>query len=311
MKNKLKIAASYGIVLLIALMMALNYQLFVFPNRFAPAGLNGIFTMIQHVLGFKFSYTSIILNVPLAIISFFVNSKPRALRTLTYCVCFSGFLMVFDHMDFSAIAYSTVISVLLGPLVAGLITGFGGYVMHTVNACYGGTEFVAGFIHKKRPDINFFNIIFVLNITVAVASFFVYDYKIEPVLLCIIYSYASSSVRDVMKQHHEKAVRCEIITDRPQELKDAIIHQLHHTATEISAVGAYSGREKSILLCIVNPSQVNELTRVVSRYPDSFVIVSSANSIVGNFKRLDSHGNPEHQFYDGGIPVPAGKQEKQ
>ena len=85
---------SYAMVVLIALMMALNYQLFVFPNRFAPAGLNGIFTMIQHVLGFKLSYTSIILNVPLAIISFFVNSKPRALRTLTYCLAFSGFLMV-------------------------------------------------------------------------------------------------------------------------------------------------------------------------------------------------------------------------
>lgn len=310
MKKRLKVAASYGIVVLIALMMALNYQLFVFPNRFAPAGLNGIFTMIQHVFGFSFSYSSIILNVPLAIISFFVNSKPRALRTLTYCIAFSGFLMVFEQVDFSAIAYSTTNSTLLGPLVAGLITGAGGYVMHKLNACYGGTEFVAGFIHKKRPDINFFNIIFILNITVAVASFFVYDYKIEPVLLCIIYSYASSSVRDVLRQNHEKAVRCEIVTDHPDAIKNDIILELHHTATVLSATGAYSGQPKSVLLCIVNPSQVNELTRLVQRYPDSFVIVSSATNIVGNFKRLDSHGNPEHHLYDGGIPAPAGKNEK-
>lgn len=303
MKKRLKIAASYGMVLLIALMMALNYQLFVFPNRFAPAGLNGIFTMIQHLFGFKFSYTSIILNVPLAIVSFFVNSKPRALRTLTYCLAFSGFLMVFDTMDFSRIAYSTVNSTLLGPLVAGLITGFGGYMMHKVNACYGGTEFVAGFIHKKRPDINFFNIIFVLNITVAVASFFVYDYKIEPVLLCIIYSYASSSVRDVMKQHYEQAVRCEIITENPERIKEAIIRELRHTATVVPATGAYSGREKSVILCIVNSSQVHELTRLVARYPDSFVVVSQATAVVGNFKRLDSHGKPERHFYDGGTPV--------
>ena len=34
---------SYAMVVLIALMMALNYTLFVFPNSFAPAGLNGIF----------------------------------------------------------------------------------------------------------------------------------------------------------------------------------------------------------------------------------------------------------------------------
>jgi len=309
MQSRLKVAASYFIVVLIALMMALNYQLFVFPNQFAPAGLNGVFTMIQHLFNFKVSYTSIILNVPLAIVSFFVNSRPRALRTLTYCLFFSLFLMLLDEVDLSAFVYSTTSSTLLGPLVAGLITGAGGYVMHKLNACYGGTEFVAGFIHKYKPNINFFNIIFVLNVSVAVASYFVYGYKIEPVLLCIIYSYASSSVRDVMNQRHERAVRCEIVTDSPELLKEAIITQLHHTATVIPATGAYSGKEKTVLLCIVNASQVNELTKLVAQYPDTFVIVSSATSIVGNFKRLDSHGKPIVHLFDGGIPAPTGKQE--
>ena len=78
----MKKTVSYLMVVLIALMMALNYQLFVFPNKFAPAGLNGIFTMIQHVLGFKLSYTSIILNVPLAILVFFVIARPFATRSL-------------------------------------------------------------------------------------------------------------------------------------------------------------------------------------------------------------------------------------
>ena len=301
MKNTLKVIASYGIVVLVAMVMALNYQLFVFPNRFAPAGLNGLFTMIQHAFGFKLSYTTIILNVPLAIISFFVNSRPRALRTLTYSIFFSLFLMLLERMDLSAFVYSTVNSTLLGPLVAGLITGCGGYVMHKLNACYGGTEFVAGFIHKYKPDVNFFNIIFVLNITVAIASYFVYDYQIEPVLMCIIYSYASSSVRDVMNRRHESAVRCEIITDQPEELSAAIINQLHHSATAIPARGAYTGADKTILLCIVNGSQVMELSRLVEQFPGSFVIVSSATKVLGNFKRLDSHGNPEVHLYDGGV----------
>lgn len=300
MKNTLKVIASYGLVVLIALMMALNYQMFVFPNRFAPAGLNGIFTMIQHVFGFKFSYTTIIINIPLAIAAFFINSKPRALRSLTYCLSFSGFLMLLDNMDMSAFVYATPISTLMGPLVAGLITGFGGYLMFSLNACYGGTEFVAGFIHKYKPGVNFFNIIFVLNITVALVSYFVYDYNVEPVLMCIIYSYGSSSVRDTLNRRSQSAVRCEIITGHPAQIKDKIIHQLHHTATEITGKGAYSDEEKSILLCIVNSSQVNELTKLVSEFPDSFVIVSTATRIMGNFKHLDSRGKPEVKMFDQG-----------
>lgn len=300
MKNALKIAASYVLVLLVALMMAFNYHLFVFPNRFAPAGLNGIFTMLQHVFGIKLGFTTIVLNVPLAIASFFINSKPRALRSLTYSVAFSVFLTLLEYVDLSAFVYSTVNSTLLGPLVAGLLTGFGGYMMHKVNACYGGTEFVAGFIHKYKPNVNFFNVIFVLNIAVALVSYFVYDYQIEPVLLCILYCYTSSSVRDTMNRRHQSAIRCEIITEHPNELNDAIIHQLHHTATVIAGKGAYTGHDKSILLCIVNPSQVSELTKLVAQFPDSFVIVSSATRIMGNFKRLDSRGNPEVLLYDGG-----------
>lgn len=300
MKNTLKVVASYGLVVLIALMMAVNYQLFVFPNRFAPAGLNGIFTMLQHAFGFKFSYTTIILNVPLAIISFFVNSRPRALRTLVYCLSFSAFLGILDSMDLSAFIYSTTVSTLVGPLVAGLITGFGGYVMHKINACYGGTEFIAGFIHKYKPNINFFHIIFVLNVTVAVVSYFVYGYKVEPVLMCIIYSYGSSTVRDTLSRKYESAVRCEIVTDQAEKLNEQIISRLHHSATVISGKGAYSGSEKDILLCVINPAQLAELTKLVEQFPGSFVIVSSATKIIGNFKRLDSHGKPETNMFDSG-----------
>ena len=300
MQNRLKVIASYCVVVLIALMMALNYQMFVFPNKFAPAGLNGIFTMIQYLFDFKFSYTTIIINIPLAIAAFFINSKPRALRSLTYCLSFSVFLMIFEKLDLSAFVYSSNISALTGPLVAGLITGFGGYVMHKINACYGGTEFIAGFIHRYKPNMNFFNVIFVLNISVAVISYFVYGFQIEPVLMCIVYSFGSSSVRDNLNRKHQSAIRCEIITDRPDEINQRIIHELHHSATVITGKGAYSGEEKTILLCIVNPTQVSELTKLVEQFPGSFVIMSSATKIMGNFKHLDSHGKQETILLDEG-----------
>ena len=47
-----KKVVSYLVIILLGLVLALDYQLFVFPNEFAPAGLSGIFTMIQYVFGF-------------------------------------------------------------------------------------------------------------------------------------------------------------------------------------------------------------------------------------------------------------------
>ena len=296
----MKKVVSYLMVVLIALMMALNYQLFVFPNSFAPAGLNGIFTMIQHVLGFKLSYTSILLNVPLAIIVFFAIAKPFATRSLVYAVAFSGFLMVFEAVDFSAFVYKTEISALVGPAVAGMITGFGGYYMHRIGACYGGTEFIAKLIHKRNPAVNFFSIIFALNVVVAVASYFVYDFQIQPVLMCIIYSYFSSSVRDHMNRKRGSALRCEIITRDPEHLSRDIIENLHHGVTALEAKGMYTGEEKTLLVCVINQSQLTELSKVVAAYPGSFVTFSHVNSVLGNFKLLGSDNRPEKQLFDSG-----------
>lgn len=303
MRNRLKVILSYGTILLVALVMAMNYQLFVFPNNFAPAGLNGLFTMLQHLCGFKLSYASVILNIPLAIVSCFVNSRVRAIRSLIYVVAFSVFLMILDRVDLDAFVYATTASTILGPAVAGLIAGGCGYLMHKINAHLGGTEFIADFISKYKPSFNFFSVIFLLNAAVAVISYFVYGYQIEPVLLCILYCYFSSAVRDNMNRKNQSAVRCEIITKNPDELCDAIIHQLHHTATRYPAEGIFSGEKKTVLVCIVNPVQVSELTKLVSKFPGSFVCLSPVSTVIGNFKRLDSHGKPEIRILDDGTPV--------
>lgn len=298
-----KKVVSYLFVILLGLVLALGYQLFVFPNDFAPAGLNGIFTMIQYLFGFKLSNASLILNIPLYILVYFKVSKPFANRAMVFLLSFSGFLSLLDLVDLSPFVYSTTISTLLGPAVGGMISGFCGYYMHLMGTCMGGTEYIAKLLHKKNPNFNFFSIIFGLNVVVACISYFVYDYKIEPVLLCIIYSYFSSSVRDNLNRKHQSAIRCEIVTEDGKTLGREIIERLHHSVTKIPGTGLYTGKEKDVLVCIVNPSQLNELTKIVNKYPGSFVTVSQVNTVMGKFARLDSHNNPEREIFDAGTDV--------
>ena len=289
---------SYLFIVVLGLVLALNYQLFVFPNNFAPAGLNGIFTMIQYLFDFKLSNASILLNIPLFFVVFFKVSRPYATRAMVFLLSFSGCLMLLDKVDLSPFVYSTTSSTLLGPAVAGMISGVCGYFMHRMGACMGGTEYIAKLIHRKNPAFNLFTIIFLLNATVACISYFVYGYQIEPVLLCIIYSYFSSSIRDNMNRKYQSALRCEIVTDHGEQLGKEIIENLHHSVTQLQGKGLYTGKEKNVLVCIVNPTQLNELTKIVARYPDSFVSVSHINGVVGKFKRLDSHGKEHASVLD-------------
>ena len=100
----------------------------------------------------------------------------------------------------------------------------------------------------------------------ACISYFVYGYQIEPVLLCIMYSFTSSTVSDKAMKNGRSAIRFEIVTDHPQELSDAIITRLHHSATLIPATGMYSGHETNILICVINKTQVAALSAIIRRY---------------------------------------------
>jgi uncharacterized membrane-anchored protein YitT (DUF2179 family) len=296
----MKKTVTYLAIILMALACALNYQLFVFPNKFAPAGLNGICTMIQYLSGVSMGYLSLVINIPLAIAVYFLVSKSLAFRSMLYVLCFSAFLVVLDKVDLSAFVYSTDTSTILGPLVGGIINGSCATVLISASAYSGGTDFVASLIHKYRPEINFFWIVFTLNALVAFSSYFVYGYQIEPVLLCVLYSFTTSTIMDKLAKNGRSAVRFEIVTEHPEDISQAIIHELHHGATLIPGKGVYKGKEMSVLVCVVNKTQVALLTSIVQRYPNTFTTTSLVSEVVGNFKRLNNRGLPEKQLLDKG-----------
>lgn len=305
MKTSKKVL-TYVIIMLIAAAAALIYQIFVFPNNFAPAGLNGICTIIQYVFGLRVGYLSLLLNLPLALLVFFKVSKPLAVRSMVYVLTFSVALLVLDHVDLSRFAYETEngTSAILGPLVGGISFGYCYGQLLNCSAYSGGTDFVAALIHRKRPEQSVLGLIFVLNAAVAISSYFVYDYKIEPVILSILYSFASTTVSRQMLQSGRSAVRFEIITEYPQQIGDAIIHQLHHSATLIPGKGMYKGKPTSILICIINKTQTAALTSIIRSYPNTFAVMSHVNEVMGNFKHLTNDGKEEIQLLDHGDQMP-------
>lgn len=300
--SNLKKVLTYCVIMLLATVCALNYQLFVFPNQFAPSGLNGICTMIQHVFGLNVGYLSLIINIPLALVVFFAVSKPLAVRSMVYVVTFSVMLLILDKVDLTSFHYVTEngTSTILGPLVAGVIYGSVYNMLVQCSAYTGGTDFIAAIIHKRHPEQNMFYIIFALNVCVAIISYFVYDYQIEPVILCILYAFMASTVSDKLNKSGRSAVRFEIITQHPKEISDAIIHQLHHSATLVPGKGVYMGKETNILICVVNKSQVAILARIVRSYPNTFAVMSGVSEVMGNFKHLNSDGKEGISLLDSG-----------
>ena len=305
----------YGIIIFLATCMALVYELLIFPNSFAPAGINGLATIIQHKLGFSIGYMSIIINVPLVIIVFLLIDKEFATKTLCYVLVFSFFTLIMKNgeiingyavngdgegfIDLSDFAYkNTSVSTILAPVASGALNGliYGFCIRH--NSCTGGTDLIARMVKVKRPDLNMMWVIFALNSTVAVLSFFAYAengvYNFEPVILCLMYCFVSSKMGDMVLKGYKTALKFEVVTSYPEEMSQEIIKKLKHSATVVHAQGMYTHQDKALLICVVNKNQIIDFENIIRKYEGTFAYITSVNETVGNFVRVkknSSEGN--------------------
>lgn len=293
-KNQIeKQVFTYLYIAAMAVLLALAYVLFIVNNKFAPAGINGVATMIEYRSGFSVGYFSLIVNIPLSIIAFFYVDRDFAIKSFLFTLVYSVSYILLQKVDLSGFAYSADgTDTVLPVLAAGIIGGFVYGRIFRLNASSGGTDIIAKIISKRYPAFNFVWVSFALNIVVAAASYFVYGetvdgqtvYDFKPVILCIIYCFTSSRLGDSILKGSKTAVKFEIITDHSEEISREIIETLKHSATVTRATGMYSHVEKDVLICVVNKHQIYEFQQILARYPDTFAYISTVSATVGNFK---------------------------
>lgn len=288
--TKTRSLLSYVMVSLMAILLALNYHIFIVQNGFAPAGLNGIATMIQYKTGFSISYMSLLINLPLSVFAFFFVHRSFAMKTLTFSLVYSFSYLILqrsglDFIQYNAGGHDTIYPVIISGVISGVVYG----ICFRAGACTGGTDILSRYINKIRPTTDFFVMTFILNAAVAVISLFVYaetgvDYK--PAALCITYCFISNFVGNQILKGSKTAYKFTIITTHPEEITRDISEILQHSATRLHALGTYSKTEKEVLLCVVNKHQLYDFQRIIGRYDETFSFYELINETYGNFKHV-------------------------
>ena len=291
MNTKLKSIISYLSVITMALLLAVNYHLFIVENHFAPAGLNGIATMVQYKTGFSISYMSLLINVPLCILAYFLVDRPFAVKTLIFSLVYSCAYLILQNTDtaflqYNADGHDTIFPVIISGVISGFVYG----ICLKYNSSTGGTDIISRYINKVKPETNFFLVTFTLNAFVAIISLFVYseggtaEYK--PVALCITYCFISNFVGNYIIKGTKTAYKFTVITTHPDEISIDIANKLRHSATKVDAIGTYTGGERSILICVVNRHQLVDFKNIIAEYSDTFAFYELVGETYGNFKHI-------------------------
>lgn len=274
---KIKKLAKLILLAVLAAVSALNYAIFIFPNQFAPAGLDGICTMIQDITGISIGYLALAANIPLLMIAWFKLDRDYVAKSTVYIIAFSVVSAILSEVDLGEFYYRTEsnTSIVLAPIAAGVIRGILYVFTLALNGSSGGVDIVAALIRRKAPHLNLMNIIFALNMSVAMCSYFVYGYQLEPVICGILYFYITSQTSSHIQSTQKENAKIEIITPDATALCHEIVSRLNLSATVLDSHGAYSGTTNKMVVCIAEKKFIPQLKDIATRFPDAIYFVST------------------------------------
>ena len=272
---------SVAVTLCTAFLVGMGMHIFIYPNDFAPSGVDGLAAMLQKITGLNAGLFTLLINLPLLVAAWFVLKRRYVLFTVLYTVALSLFLLLFEWLGLYR--YVATADRILPALFGGVAQGLTG-IMLRIGASSGGVDVMGSMIQKKIPHKDVEKIISLISVIIIMISFVVYG-NLQSVLLSVIEIFVCERVTARILRSSRNAVKFEIVTEHLDAIKEDILHRVGHGATVLEGHGLYTDKQKQLILCVVNYRQIPAFLRVLSQYPDTFVYYLDVMGVRGTFDR--------------------------
>jgi len=279
-RKKLTLIAEFFYLTLGTVLLTAGVYFFKIPNGFSTGGVSGIATIFGKL--FKNLYLTpgsiiTILNVSLLIVGFFLVGKSFGIKTVYSSLLFSGLSMILEK--FIPLEAPVTDQPFLELVYAIVLTALGSAILFNCSASSGGTDIVA-MILKKYTSLDTGKALLCTDFIIAFSSFFVFN--IETGLFSMMGLFAKAFVIDSVIENMNLCKYFTIVTDKPKEIADFIMNELHHGVTEVDAVGGFTNTEKTVLLTVCRRTEGVRLRKYAKEVdPKSFIIVANTSEIIG------------------------------
>ena len=267
------------VICLASLLMAVNIKSFVRTGGLYPGGATGLTILLQHI-----AQTFLHMEVPYTLMNVALNAVPVYIgfrfigKKFTLYSC----LMIFLTGIFTDIVpgYTITYDILLVSVFGGIINGLVISICLMANATTGGTDFIAIFLSEKK-GMDSFNIILGINMLILAAAGILFGW--DKALYSIIFQYVSTQVLHVLYKKYQQQTLF-VVTNKPQEISDAISRETHHGATILEGEGSYDQCNRYVVYSVVSSAESKRIVRLIREIDQQvFVNVIRTEQLAGRF----------------------------
>lgn len=280
-------------------LMAAAYSLLLDPNNIVIGGVGGVATIMKDITGISSSLFILILNGVLLIVALIFVDRAFFLKTiyasliypvysylceLLYKNFLSGslpnilkFKMDNPNLDTniaSAGAYLVVV------IFGAVITGFGLGLAIRNGSSTGGVDIIQKIL-LKYCKIPFSISLIMIDGSIVFASG-IYFHNAFVILYGAIFIFVSGYVMDSIIFSGFNARCVNIVTTKPDEIKEQIFKILGRGITIVAAKGGYTGNDKTILVCVMHNQEFYKMKEIIRNIDEkAFIYITRASEVHG------------------------------
>ena len=254
--------------------MAVAIKMIYDPVSLVTGGVTGLGIIMKELIGIPLWLTNTMLNIPLFVAAFLVKGWKFISRTVVATLALSFFLYVLPDINLG------MEDVLLSALFGGVVSGIGTGLVFMARSTTGGTDLAAAVIQNYLRHFSVAQIMQVLDGLVVLAGAWIFglDFALCAIIAVVVVAKVTDSILEGM--HYSKVAF--VISDKSDEIADAIMTDLERGVTGINGTGMYSGNAKNVLFCVVSQKELVQVKDIVSKIdPRSFVIVTDSREVLG------------------------------
>lgn len=275
-KQKVK---EYVLITIGVLLVVVGVYFFKFPNNFSTGGVTGAAIVLSSLLNKTVSSGTIVLiiNLILLVIGYIFLGKSFGNRTAYVSILMSLSLWLLE-----------IIVPMNGPLTkepmlelafAVVLPSIGSAILFNIGSSSGGTDIIAMML-KKYSDIDIGLSLLLTDFLLTMATFLVFD--ITTGFFSILGLFLKSTLVDMVIENLNLKKYFTIICKEPDPICEYILNSLHRSATIFDAKGAFSHKEKKIIITVMSRAQAIHLQKFIKQTdPDAFLLITNTSEIIG------------------------------
>lgn len=263
---------------------AFGVTIFLAPVKLYDSGISGTSILLSQITPdyMSLSLFLLILNIPIFLfglkkqgIAFTVYSL---FAVFVYSVC-SWLITDILPVDVSMASPLAGEDLLLCALFGGIISGVGsGLTIRSGGALDGIDVLAVTFAKKLGLTVGTF--VMVYNVILYIICGFIIESWILPLYSIVAYAAGLKTV-DFIVEGFDRCKSVMIITEKAEEISQALMDAFECGTTKIAATGGYSSADKTVIYFVVNRFQIAKMRNIIlSIDPKAYVTVSDVADVM-------------------------------